>query len=117
MADAFSSPSLYTRVDPPGLMAWLYRREKVLEEITRWNPDVVTLQVSFPSPSFFPSLRASPSAAPPARGSSQHPPSLPPSLPLSLPPSLLLRKSTTTSTTSFPPSPPLAIPVPLCGNR
>ncbi|KAM3567784.1 hypothetical protein VYU27_010076, partial [Nannochloropsis oceanica] len=44
MADTFSSPSLYTRVPAIGVMEWGLRRVKILEEITRWQPDVVTLQ-------------------------------------------------------------------------
>lgn len=46
MADAFSSPSLYTRVPPSGAATdWALRRERILGEIQRWEPDIVALQV------------------------------------------------------------------------
>jgi len=46
MADAFSSPSHYTRVPASGEATdWPLRRERIMGEILRWAPDVVTLQV------------------------------------------------------------------------
>jgi hypothetical protein len=46
MADAFSSPSNYTRVPASGAATdWPLRRERILGEILRWDPDIVTLQV------------------------------------------------------------------------
>lgn len=47
MADAFSSPSNYTRVPASGAATdWPLRRERILGEIQRFDPDIVTLQVS-----------------------------------------------------------------------
>lgn len=46
MADAFSAPSLYSRAPASGAATdWPLRRERILEEIWRWDPDIVTLQV------------------------------------------------------------------------
>lgn len=48
MADAFSSPSNYTRVPASGAATdWPLRRERILGEIQRWEPDIVCLQVRF----------------------------------------------------------------------
>ena len=45
MADAFSSPHLYTRVPTHGVMEWEIRKERILGEIARFSPDIITLQV------------------------------------------------------------------------
>lgn len=46
MADAFSSPSNYTRVPLSGAATdWPLRRERIMAEIRRWEPDIVCLQV------------------------------------------------------------------------
>lgn len=43
MADKFSGADNYTRV-PAWATAWEYRKHRLLEEILRWEPDVIALQ-------------------------------------------------------------------------
>lgn len=47
MADTFSSVDNYSRVEA-GAAAWEYRKWRLLEEIMRWDADVVALQASYP---------------------------------------------------------------------